>query len=63
MKVFANIGGTLGLPFNNERLKKLTESYVVGNRKLTNALGIGQMPITTIDGMKLSLESFKNRNH
>ena len=62
IKVLANIGSTLSLPFNNERLKKLTESYVVGNRKLINALGIEQMPITAIDGMRLSLESFKKKD-
>ena len=61
INVLAKIGDVLGLPLNSERLKKLTESYVVANRKLKNALGIRQMPFTAIDGMKLTLESFKNR--
>ena len=63
LKFLAKIGDALGLPLNSERLKKLTESYVVSNQKLKNALGIGQMPISAIDGMKLTLESFKTRNH
>jgi len=34
------IGDYLHLPLNSERLKKLTESYVVSNQKIKKALGI-----------------------
>ena len=35
------------LPLNSERLKKLTESYVVSNQKLKMALGIENAYSTT----------------
>lgn len=62
IKVLARIGDMFGLPLNRERLKKLTESYIVSNQKLKNILSIEQMPFTAIDGMKQTLESFKNKN-
>ena len=51
--------GFLSLPLNKERLRKLTENYVVSNQKIKNALGIDRMPVTTVEGMKKTLESFK----
>jgi hypothetical protein len=56
--LFAKIGDKFGLPFNNERLKKLTESYNVSNLKLKKALGISKMPYSAIEGMKRTLDSF-----
>lgn len=53
----ARIGDRLHLPLNSERLKKLTESYVVSNAKLKRSLGWSQMPIHAEGGMKTSLFS------
>ena len=39
MRGVARVGDLLHLPLNSERLKKLTESYVVSNAKLLRALG------------------------
>jgi len=39
MRGVARVGDFLHLPLNSERLKKLTESYVVSNAKLRKALG------------------------
>ena len=55
----ARAGDRLGLPLNSERLKKLTESYVVSNQKLKKALDIKNMPVSAEEGMKKTLESFK----
>jgi len=55
----AKVGGVLHLPLNSERLKKLTESYVVSNRKIKQALGIDKMPVTAVDGLRRTLEAFK----
>jgi len=44
MKGVARMGDVLHLPLNSERLKKLTESYVVSNKKLLKALGWAKMP-------------------
>jgi len=54
----AAIGGALKLPLNKERLRKLTENYVVSNAKIKRALGIEKMPVTARDGMMKTLSSF-----
>jgi len=50
------IGNVLSLPLNSEKLKKLTENYLVSNRKLVNALGV-ELPINARDGFKFTLNS------
>ena len=59
INILACVLGLLSLPLNKERLRKLTENYVVSNQKIKNALGIDRMPVTTVEGMKKTLESFK----
>lgn len=59
IKALAHTGDFFHLPLNSERLKKLTESYVVSNQKLKTALGIEKMPVTAKEGLKKTLESFK----
>lgn len=59
IKQIAKFGDIIHLPLNSERLKKLTESYVVSNKKLKTALSIEKMPITAEEGMIKTLASFK----
>jgi len=59
IKAIARIGDLFHLPLNSERLKKLSESYVVSNDKIKHALSINKMPVTAIDGMQKTLESFR----
>ncbi len=54
----ARIGDLLHLPLNSERLKKLTESYVVSNEKLKQALGVEKLPVSAEEGLRRTLESF-----
>ena len=54
----ARIGGILHLPLNTERLRKLTESYVVSNAKIKQALHIDKLPITVEEGLRKTIESF-----
>jgi nucleoside-diphosphate-sugar epimerase len=58
----ASLGGALKLPLNKERLRKLTENYVVSNEKIKRALGIEKMPVSTRDGIRKTLESFSKNN-
>lgn len=58
MHIGAKIGDLLRLPLNSERLKKLTESYVVSNEKLKKAIGIDKMSISAEEGLKKTLASF-----
>ena len=53
--------GFFHLPLNKERLKKLTENFVVSNQKIKSALGVDKMPFTAEEGMKKTLESFKKK--
>lgn len=55
MRRVARVGDVLHLPLNSERLKKLTESYVVSNRKLLRALGWQKMPVSAQEGMRATL--------
>jgi nucleoside-diphosphate-sugar epimerase len=55
----AKFGSYVHLPLNSDRLKKLTESYVVSNKKIKQALGIEKMPATVEEGMKKTFESFQ----
>ena len=59
IKSIARIGDFLRLPLNSHRLKKLMESYRVSNSKIKNALRIESLPISGIDGLKKTIESFK----
>jgi nucleoside-diphosphate-sugar epimerase len=54
----AKAGDVLRLPLNSERLKKLTESYVVSNEKLKNALSTTNMPVSAKEGLINTLLSF-----
>ena len=59
IRFLARLGAILHLPLNSERLKKLTESYLVSNQKLKNALGIERLPVTAVEGMQKTFESFR----
>lgn len=56
----AKIGDVLPLPLNSERLKKLTESYVVSNKKIKEALGIDELPLTAKEGLEKTVKSFND---
>ena len=58
MKSIAAIGDKLKLPLNSERLKKLTESYVVSNQKIKAALNIKSLPVTAKQGLKNTIAVF-----
>lgn len=59
INAIARLGDILHLPLNSERLKKLTEKYVVSNRKIKSALGIESMPLTAEEGLKRTFQSFR----
>jgi nucleoside-diphosphate-sugar epimerase len=54
----AKIGDLARLPFDSERLQKLTETYVVSNKKIKLALNIEALPITSSEGLLATLKSF-----
>jgi len=60
INTFAKIGDILKLPLNSERLIKLTESYIVSNDKIKNAIN-KELPISSKDGLMKTFNSF-NKN-
>lgn len=63
VQMFAYAGDLLHLPLNSERLKKLTEAYVVSNEKLKSALGIRSLPVSAKNGLLRTFDSFANQSH
>ena len=62
MTGIARIGGWLHLPLDPERLRKLTENYISSNAKIKAALGIEKMPVNAREGLKVTLDSFNEKN-
>lgn len=57
VKIIARIGDFLKLPLNSDRLKKLSESYVVSNIKIIEALG-KKLPVSSKEGLIKTFQSF-----
>ena len=55
----ARMGDRLHLPFNSERLGKLTENFVVSNKKITKEMGV-KLPVTAKEGLIRTFNSFKD---
>ncbi len=55
----AYVGYYLHLPLNPERIKKLTETYVVSNSKIKNQLGIPSLPVGAKEGLMSTFRSFQ----
>jgi nucleoside-diphosphate-sugar epimerase len=55
----AKIGDVFGLPLNTERLHKLTENYVVSNKKIRDSIN-KPMPFSAEEGLLKTINSFQN---
>lgn len=62
MEGCAGLGTLLHLPLNTERLRKLTENYVVSNEKIKKALGMEKMPVTAKEGLMKTIHSFTTKS-
>ena len=60
MEGCAVLGTLFHLPLNTERLRKLTENYVVSNEKIKAALGIEKMPVCAAEGIMKTIKSFSD---
>jgi nucleoside-diphosphate-sugar epimerase len=56
------LGDVFHLPLNTERLKKLTENYIVDNSKIKHALGVESMPVSAREGLRQTIQSMINEN-
>jgi nucleoside-diphosphate-sugar epimerase len=57
IKIFARFGDFFNLPFNSFRLKKLTENYVVSNKKIKTSIN-KSLPISSENGLLNTFKSF-----
>ena len=57
IKFLALLGDKIPLPLNSERLKKLTESYIVSNSKIVQLID-KPLPVKSEEGMLKTFESF-----
>ncbi len=57
IQIIAKIGNFLKLPLNEERLQKLTDSYVVSNQKIKSAIG-KPLPLSSKEGLIKTFKSF-----
>jgi nucleoside-diphosphate-sugar epimerase len=60
LKAMAKVGDIIRLPLNSERLKKLTENYVVSNDKIKKALGVASFPVSARNGLSKTIQSFRS---
>lgn len=60
VRFMASTGSLLHLPLNKERLRKLTENYVVDNGKIKRALGIETLPVSSAEGIRRTIRAFNN---
>jgi nucleoside-diphosphate-sugar epimerase len=58
IRLLAKLGDLFKLPLTTERLNKLTESYVVDNSKIKNALG-KEFPVQAKEGIIKTIKSFQ----
>jgi nucleoside-diphosphate-sugar epimerase len=61
MNAVAKLGTLIHFPLNSERLRKLTENYVVSNHKIKAALEIETMPVSARKGFELTVKSFEKQ--
>jgi nucleoside-diphosphate-sugar epimerase len=59
IKFLSKLGDVCRLPLNTERLSKLTETYVVSNQKIKNAIN-KPMPVSATEGLLKTFNSFNN---
>ena len=59
IQAVAKCGDVIRFPLNSERIKKLTENYVVSNQKIKTALNIKQLPLSAEEGIINTIKSFK----
>jgi nucleoside-diphosphate-sugar epimerase len=57
IQLIAKIGNLLRLPLNEERLHKLTDSYIVSNQKIKTAIG-KPLPVSSKEGLLKTFKSF-----
>lgn len=59
IRILAKMGDILHLPLTTERLDKLTENYLVSNKKIKRAIN-KEWPLTTLQGLEITVNYLIN---
>ena len=59
IKLVAKIFSKVGVKLIEEKLNKLTDSFVVSNAKIKKELGLDQLPLTAEEGLIATIKCFK----
>jgi nucleoside-diphosphate-sugar epimerase len=59
IKIISQLGDLLKLPLNSERLQKLTQTYIVSNKKIIEAIN-KPLPYSAKNGLLKTINSFNN---
>ena len=57
IKILAKVGDFLKLPFNSERVNKLTETFIISNKKIITNIN-KPLPLSAKEGLMKTLNSF-----
>lgn len=58
VNILAKIGDILPIPLNSKRLKKMTSNLLVSNKKIKKSLCIDKLPMSSKEGLELTIKSF-----
>ena len=59
IKIFAKLGDLFKFSLNTDRLNKLTDNYIVSNKKIKEAMN-KSLPVNSKEGMIITFNSFNN---
>jgi len=60
VKGLAKVGDVIPIPLNTKRLKKMTSNLILSNHKIKAALQIENLPLSTEQGLEITIKSFKS---
>lgn len=62
LNLAAKFGNYSPLPLNEHRLQKLTEDFIVSNKKIKDEMG-KELPVKSSEGIKRTIKSFVEKSH
>lgn len=60
IEILAKIGDFLPIPINTKKLRKMTGTLCVSNKKIKKELGIQKLPFSAEEGLFKTIKTFKN---
>lgn len=61
VRLMASLGDRVRILINTERFEKLTQNFIVSNRKIKEVLGV-KLPVNTYDGLRKTFKEFMEKS-